>query len=124
MSRRRVSNGLDLYPTSCHCAGMDAPWCDRVRARGRQQALDAFKTLGRLYFEDRAYGRARRFYGRALELDAADETLHIAIMRCLEAVNDRRGVQQQYTRLARMLKARRVSVVPEEAVQIYQRSRQ
>lgn len=119
-----------LYARAAHlyrgdfCAGTEAPWCDKVRARLRQQALDALKTLGRLYYEERAYGRARSFFSRALELGGADQTLYISVMRCLQALNDRRGVQQQYARLVKTLKARGVSAVPEEAVQIYQQSRQ
>ncbi|UCF69896.1 MAG: tetratricopeptide repeat protein [candidate division WOR-3 bacterium] len=99
-----------------------AQWCEEIRAYYRKMALDIRKNLGRMSFEDEAYEESRRFFEQALGLDDADESVHISIMRCLQALNDKEGVQEQYKKLVKTLDGLGVSVPSREATKIYQDS--
>jgi LuxR family maltose regulon positive regulatory protein len=99
-----------------------AQWCEEIRAYYKKMALDILKNLGRMGFEDQAYKESQQFLEQALGLDDADESVHIAIMRCLQALNDKEGVQEQYKKLVKTLDNLGVSAPSREATQIYQDS--
>jgi len=101
---------------------INAEWCEEIRAYCKKTALDILKNLGRMSFEDQVYKESQQFFEQALRLDDTDESVHVAIMRCLQALNDKDGVQQQYKKLVKTLDNLGVSVPSREATQIYKDS--
>ncbi|MBE0432245.1 tetratricopeptide repeat protein [candidate division WOR-3 bacterium] len=99
-----------------------APWCSEIRSRYRGELLKILKCLGAMCLENSAFEEGLGFLRRALELENTDESVHIAIMRCLHAMNDRSGLQKQYERLVKTLKRLGVSSPPREATRMYQDS--
>jgi LuxR family maltose regulon positive regulatory protein len=120
-AKQLYKQALDLYRGD-FCEGMQAEWCEEVRAFYRRSVIGVLTKLGRLSYESRAYQESIDFLDRALEMDDADEAVHIAIMRCLQATNDKDGVQRQYKKLVKALEQMGISVPSREATEIYQAS--
>jgi LuxR family maltose regulon positive regulatory protein len=104
------------------CEHIDAEWCENIRSYYRKTVINVLKKLGRISFEDKAYQESLDFLDRASRIDDTDEAVHIAIMRCLQAVNDKDGVQRQYKKLVKALNRMGVSMPSSEAKEIYQSS--
>ncbi len=115
------NKALDLYRGD-FVEDITAEWCEEIRAYYKKIALDILRNLGQMCYEDKAYVESQRFLARALELDKLDESIHVAIMRCLQAIGDRDGVQRQYKKLVKTLDDLGVSVPSREATEIYQNS--
>lgn len=120
-AKQLYAEALSLYRGD-FAEGVVTPWCNEIRARYRGELLKILKCLGGMCFEDGAFEEGLGFLRRALELENTDESVHIAIMRCLQAMNDRSGLQKQYARLVSMLKKLGVSSPPREATRMYQDS--
>ncbi len=122
-NRSRVLYGqaFDLYRGD-FAAGMDGQWCEEMRAHYKKTAVSVLKNLARMASEDGAHSECQQYLRQALALDDTDESLHIAIMRCLAALKDRTGVQEQYRMMVKKLKSLGVAQPPREATQIYEES--
>jgi two-component SAPR family response regulator len=112
---------LDLYRGD-FCEHIDAEWCEDIRSYYRKTVVDVLKKMGRVSFEDKSYQESLDFLGRALGIDDTDEAVHISVMRCLQAVNDKDGVQKQYKKLVKALNRMGISLPSSEAKEIYQAS--
>jgi two-component SAPR family response regulator len=120
-ARQLYNKALDLYRGD-FVEDITAQWCEEIRAYYRKMALDILKNLGQICYEDKAYAESQRFLDRALKLDSIDEAIHVAIMRCLQAIGDKDGIQRQYKKLVKTLDDLGVSVPSREATEIYQSS--
>ena len=120
-ARQLYNKALDLYRGD-FVEDISAQWCEEIRAYYRKIALDILRNLAQICYDDKAYAESQTFLVRALALDSLDESIHVAIMRCLEAVGDRDGVQRQYKKLVKTLDDLGVSVPSREATEIYQNS--
>lgn len=120
-ARQLLGQALDLYRGD-FCKEIDAEWCEDIRSYYKKAILDVLKKLGRIAFEDKSYGESQAFLDRALSIDDTDESVHVAIMRCRQAVNDKDGVQRQYKKLVKTLNRFGISVPSSEAREIYQAS--
>jgi LuxR family maltose regulon positive regulatory protein len=120
-ARQLFVQALDLYRGD-FCAHIDAEWCEDIRAYYKKSVLDVLKKLGLLSFDDKAYQESLGFFARALSIDETDESIHVAIMRCFQVVNDKDGVQRQYKKLVKVLNRMGITVPSPEAKKIYQAS--
>jgi two-component SAPR family response regulator len=120
-AKQLLAQALELYRGD-FCPHIDAEWCEDIRSYYRRSYLDVLKKLGRLSFEDKAYRESLDFYERALGIDEADESVHVAIMRCFGALNNSDGIQRQYKKLVKVLNRMGISVPSTEAKEIYQSS--
>ncbi|UCD05066.1 MAG: tetratricopeptide repeat protein [candidate division WOR-3 bacterium] len=120
-ARQLYNRALDLYRGD-FVEDISAQWCEEIRAYYRKIALDILRNLAQICYDDKAYAESQTFLVRALDLDSMDESIHVSIMRCLEAVGDRDGVQRQYKKLVKTLDDLGVSVPSREATEIYQNS--
>jgi two-component SAPR family response regulator len=120
-AKQLFNQALDLYRGD-FCEGIYADWCDEIRSYYRKSVVDILKKLGDIHFEDQAFQTSLEFLYQALKLDDTDESVHIAVMRCLQAVNDKDGIQRQYKKLVKTLNRMGISVPSHEATDIYQNS--
>jgi LuxR family maltose regulon positive regulatory protein len=120
-ARQLYNKALDLYQGD-FVEDIATQWCEEIRAYYRKIALDVLKNLGQICYDDKAYAESQEYFLRALEMDNMDESIHVAIMRCLQAIGDRDGIQRQYKQLVKTLDELGVSVPSREATEIYQSS--
>jgi LuxR family maltose regulon positive regulatory protein len=120
-AKQLYMQALDLYGGD-FCEDIIADWCDEIRAYYMKLAFDALTKLGQICYDEKEYKESLGFLHRALKLDASDESVHVMIMRCLEALNDKDGIQRQYKKLIRTLNRMGTSVPSREATEIYQKS--
>ena len=120
-ARQLYDKALDLYRGD-FVEDVHTEWCEEIRAYYRKTLLDVLKNLGQISYDDEAYAESQVYFIRALELDNTDESIHVAIMRCLQSIGDRDGIQRQYKKLVKTLDGLGVSVPSREATDIYQNS--
>jgi two-component SAPR family response regulator len=120
-ARQLLEQALALYRGD-FCEHIDAEWCEDIRSYYRKTVLDVLKKLGSISLEDKNYTESLEFLNQALRIDDTEESVHIAIMRCLKAVNDKDGVQRQYKKLVKALNRMGVSMPSSEAKDIYEAS--
>ena len=112
---------LELYRGD-FCEHIDAEWCEDIRSYYRKTVVDVLRKLARISFEDKSYQESLDLLDRALRIDDTDEAVHVATMRCLQAMNDKDGVQRQYKKLVKALNRIGISKPSTEAKEIYQSS--
>jgi LuxR family maltose regulon positive regulatory protein len=115
------SKALELYRGE-FAEDITSQWCEETRAYYRKVVVDILKKMGHLCYEDKAYAESQKFLLRAQEIDDSDESVYVAIMRCLQALGDKDGVQRQYKKLVKTLDNLGISVPSKEATEIYQDS--
>lgn len=120
-AKQLYKQALDLYRGD-FCEDMNAEWCEEIRLHYRKSVVKVLTKLGQIAYENKAYQESLDFLDRALKIDDSDEAVHVAIMRCLQATNDRDGVQRQYKKLVKTLDRMGISVPSREATDIYQAS--
>ncbi|UCG30470.1 MAG: tetratricopeptide repeat protein [candidate division WOR-3 bacterium] len=120
-ARQLYNKALDLYRGD-FVEDITSQWCEDIRAYYRKIALEILKNLGQMCYEDKSFAESQRFLRRALDIDGSDESIHVAIMRCLQAIGDKDGIQRQYKKLVKTLDNLGVSVPSREATEIYQAS--
>ena len=120
-SKHLYKQALELYRGD-FCDGIDGEWCEEIRSYYRKTCLDVLTKLAQISYEEKEYQESLDYLGRALKIDDADEAIHIAIMRNLQALNDKDGVQRQYKKLVKALARMDISVPAREATEIYQAS--
>jgi two-component SAPR family response regulator len=99
-------------------ADIDDEWCANVRLSYRQKVIRILKKIGNHHAAAGEYRAALEFYRRALALDDYDEEIHIAIMRCADALGDPRTVKSQYSLRVKKLAEAGVTNPPAEAVRL------
>jgi len=120
-AKQLYKQALELYRGD-FCEDMNAEWCEEIRLYYRKSVVKVLTKLGQISYEHKAYQEGLDFLDRALKIDDVDEAVHIAIMRCLQATNDKDGVQRQYKKLVKTLDRMGISVPSREATDIYQAS--
>jgi two-component SAPR family response regulator len=97
---------------------VDDEWCANVRLFYRQKVIRILKKMGNHHAAAGEYKAALELFRRALALDDYDEEIHIAIMRCADALGDPRTVKSQYNLLVKKLAEAGVTNPPEAAVRL------
>lgn len=120
-AKQSYLQALEIYRGD-FCADIFAQWCEEIRAYYRKSALNVLTRLGLICYEEKSYRESLEFLNQALEIDDSDEAVHIAIMRGLNALNDKDGVQRQYKNLVKTLNGMGISVPSREATELYQES--
>jgi LuxR family maltose regulon positive regulatory protein len=120
-AKRLYLQAIDLYRGD-FCSNIAAQWCEDFRAYFKKQTLEGYKKLAQICQDEKDYRQSIEYLNRALCLDASDESVHIGVMRCLEALGDKDGIQRQYKKLIKTLKQMGISIPSPEATAIYQKS--
>ncbi|KPK63638.1 hypothetical protein AMJ83_06365 [candidate division WOR_3 bacterium SM23_42] len=120
-AKQLYGQALDLYGGD-FCEDIVADWCDEIRAYYVKLVLDVLTKLGRIYYDEKEYEESLTYFNRALRLDASDESIHVAVMRDLEALSDTDGIQRQYKKLIKALNGMGITAPSSEATEIYQKS--
>lgn len=120
-AKQLYMQALDLY-VGDFCEDIVADWCDEIRAYYMRLAFDVLTKLGQICFDEKVYEESLGYLHRALKLDASNESVHVAIMRGLEVLNDKDGIQRQYKKLIKALNGLGITVPSREATEIYQKS--
>jgi two-component SAPR family response regulator len=120
-AKQLFMEALDLYRGD-FCEDIVADWCDEIRAYYMKLALGVLTKLGQICYDEREYEKSLTYLNRALQLDASDESVHVATMRGLEALGDKDGIQRQYKKLVKALNSMGITTPSSEATEIYQKS--
>lgn len=101
------------------CADIADEWCEHMRRKYLEMYLDIILKKAQHYFEHGEYEKSLALYKKASLIDAFNEQIHIAIMRCYAGLNNHVGVQKQYQRLEENLKKIGTLSPSEEALKLY-----
>jgi LuxR family maltose regulon positive regulatory protein len=110
---------LDVYKDD-FCPELYDEWVDEQRKYYCAEVLRISKTMAEYYYANKAYNKSLDLYRRALKFDQCDETLHRGIMRCLDALGDKSGVNRQYQVLEKALKKHMNTSPSPETVKVYE----
>jgi LuxR family maltose regulon positive regulatory protein len=104
------------------CEDLSLDWIANMRGYYREMMMKVLKKMAGSRYHERKIKDALALYRDAQHFDQYDESIHIGIMRCLAAMKDTDGVQQQYQTLVRTLKELDNLQPSSEAVEIYRAS--
>ena len=93
-----------------------------MRAYDSEMMIKVLKKLAKARYDDGNPVEALSMYQRAQHFDHYDEAVHVGIMRCLAAMKDASGVQQQYKLLIQTLRELEIAQPSSEAIEIYRAS--
>jgi DNA-binding SARP family transcriptional activator len=98
-------------------------WILPRREALRGKYLEARLTLGRLFFDQRDYGKAAESYRQVLAHDPYEEAAHRGLMACLARKGETAQALQQYQKLVEVLRQDIGSPPAEETVALAERLR-
>ncbi len=120
-SMQLFQKALMLYKGD-FCEDVIKASCEEMRLHYKESALRIFKKLGYYNYKNKKIRRSLELYKKACALDRYDEQIHLGLMRCYAALNNREGVQKQYKYLKKNLRKLGIANPTSEARQIYQES--
>jgi two-component SAPR family response regulator len=111
---RRV---VELYQSD-FIEDIDMPWADERRFELQNRFRRVLSELAEDYFDKRNFTTALEIFQRALVFDPYQDSYHLRVMQCLNAIGDPNGARRHYKQYTALLK-KELGITPESELSDY-----
>jgi two-component SAPR family response regulator len=120
-SIRLYYKAIELYKGD-FCDDIVDEWTEDNRQHYKITTIKIYKKIGDYYYNKKNLKKCLEFYKKANSLDQYDESVHLGLMKCYVALNNKERVQKQYKILMKVLQKLGISRPTQEVIDIYKKS--